>query len=54
MIHTDSEDESVQRLVKLGMQNSQLGCEDYSPFPSRMFALLYVLLHVPQSPVSYL
>jgi hypothetical protein len=47
-----SGEEAIRGLVELGKGNDHIGCEDYSPFPSRMFALLYILLHVPRFPVS--
>ena len=47
-----SDERSLQGLVHLGMQNC--GCDEYLPFPSRMFALLYILLHIPRPIVSQL
>ena len=45
-------EKSIRGLMDVGKRNNYLGRDDYSPFPSRMFALLYILLHVPRFPVS--
>ena len=50
-IHNYSDASALQSLIQLGHQCADR-CDDYSLFPSRMYALLYILLHVPRSIVS--